>query len=151
MDTQLEIIDKLLSKGKAARNAIGIVPSFLTEAMHQPTKKLILGYAPIKNRATQIGIEHLTDILNKPTDMGYIAHFPRYIPAWVLSQEADAASHISYVRGMPADPSPNIGSFNRKDCSLILFEIEFCRDIGCHKKLDEKFDKYNPLFSTLRR
>ena len=52
---------------------------------------------------------------------------------------------------MPADPSPEIESFNRKDCSLILFEIGFCKDLGCHKKLKGKTDKYNPLVTTLRR
>jgi hypothetical protein len=33
-----------------------------------------LGYAPQKNKATQMGIEHLMDILNKPTDRGYLAY-----------------------------------------------------------------------------
>ena len=47
--------------------------------------------------------------------------------------------------------SPEIDSFNRKDYSLILFEIGFCKDLGCHKKLKEKTDKYNPLMTTLRR
>jgi len=27
---------------------------------------------------------------------------------------------------------------NRKDCSLILFEIGFCMDLGCYKKLKKK-------------
>jgi hypothetical protein len=52
---------------------------------------------------------------------------------------------------VPADPSPEIDSFNRKDCSLILFEAGFCRDLGCHKKRKEKFDKYNSFMATLRR
>ena len=51
---------------------------------------------------------------------------------------------------MPADPSPEIDSVNRNDCSLILFEIGFCRDLGCHKKRKVKTDKYNPLMTTLR-
>ena len=85
---------------------------------------------------------------------------PRYIPAWVLPKEdldslitagAGAAPDIIYTRGEPADPSPGIDSFNRKGCSLILFEIGFCTDLGCHKKLKEKTDKYNPLMTTLRR
>jgi hypothetical protein len=33
-----------------------------------------LGYAPMKERATQMGIEHITEIINKPTDRGYIAY-----------------------------------------------------------------------------
>ena len=61
------------------------------------------------------------------------------------------APDIIYARGVPADSSPEIDSFNRKDCSLILFEVGFCRDLGCHKKRDEKTDKYNPLLITLRR
>jgi hypothetical protein len=52
---------------------------------------------------------------------------------------------------VPADPSPEIDSFNRKNCSLILFEVSFCRNLGCHKKRKEKTDKYNPLMTTLRR
>jgi hypothetical protein len=52
---------------------------------------------------------------------------------------------------VPADPSPDIDSFNRKDCSLIHFEIGFYRDLGCHKMLKEKTDRYNPLVTTLGR
>ena len=33
-----------------------------------------LGYAPLKNKATQMGIKHIMDILNKPTDRGYLAY-----------------------------------------------------------------------------
>ena len=40
---------------------------------------------------------------------------------------------------------------DRKDCSLVLFEIGFCRDLGCHEKLAEKTDKYQPLLRALRR
>jgi hypothetical protein len=65
-DTQLETIDKLLNK--AARNALELIPSFPTEAFHRPTNKIGLGYAPMKNRATERRIERLTYILNKPTD-----------------------------------------------------------------------------------
>jgi hypothetical protein len=88
------------------------------------------------------------------------AKAPRYIPAWVLPQDdldnlmaagAEAAPYIIYARGVPVDPSPEIESFNRKDCSLILFEIGFCMDLGCHKKLKKKPDKYNSLVTTLRR
>jgi hypothetical protein len=44
-----------------------------------------------------------------------------------------------------ADPSLAIAFFNRKACSLILFEIGFCKDLGCHTNIDEKIEKYNPL------
>jgi hypothetical protein len=33
-----------------------------------------LGYAPMKDRAIQMGIEHITKIFNKPTKRGYIAY-----------------------------------------------------------------------------
>ncbi len=33
-----------------------------------------LGYAPLRNKATQMGIEHLMDILNKPIDTSYLAY-----------------------------------------------------------------------------
>ena len=52
---------------------------------------------------------------------------------------------------MPADPSPEIDSLNRKGCSLILFEIGVFMDLGCYKKIREKPDKYNPVVTTLRR
>ncbi len=83
---------------------------------------------------------------------------PRYILAWVLPQEnlynlmaagVGATPDIIYARGVPADPSPHIDSFNRKDCSLILLEIGLCRGLGCHKKLNEITEKYNPLVTTL--
>jgi hypothetical protein len=37
-------------------------------------KEMKLGYAPISDKATQIEIEHLMDILNKPTDRGFLAY-----------------------------------------------------------------------------
>ncbi len=33
-----------------------------------------LVYAPLKNKATQMGIEYLMDILNNLTDRGYLAY-----------------------------------------------------------------------------
>ncbi len=71
-DKQLETIDKLLNK--AARHAFGLAPSFPTEAIHTPTSEIGLGYAPMKDRATQMGIEHITKNLNKLSGRGYIAH-----------------------------------------------------------------------------
>ena len=49
-DTQLNTIDKILNK--AARNALGLTLSFPLEAVHQPTKEMGLGYAPLRNKAT---------------------------------------------------------------------------------------------------
>jgi len=54
VDTQLNTIDKILNK--AARSALGLTPSFPTEAIHQPTKEMGLGCAPLSNKATQMGI-----------------------------------------------------------------------------------------------
>jgi hypothetical protein len=68
-----------------------------------------------------------------------------------MAAGAGVAPDIIYARGVPANLSPEIDSFNRKDCSLILFEVGFCRDLGCHKKRKEKTVKYNPLLITLRR
>ena len=85
---------------------------------------------------------------------------PRDIPTRVLPQEdldslraagAGPAPDIIYARGVPPDPSDIINAFDRKDCSLVLFEIGFCRDLGCHDKLAEKTDKYHPLLCSLRR
>jgi len=71
-DTQLNTIDKIINK--AARNALGLTSSFPTEAIHRPMKEMGLGYAPLKHKATQMGIDHLMDTLNKPTDRGYLAY-----------------------------------------------------------------------------
>jgi hypothetical protein len=63
-----------------------------------------------------------------------------------------AAPDIIYARIAPADPTPDLDSFDRKDdCSLILFEIGFCRDLGCHDKLAKKTEKYHPLLCAFRR
>ncbi len=55
-----------------------------------------------------------------------------------MAAGAGAALYIIYAQGVPADPFPVIDSFNRNDCSLILFKVGFFRDLGCHKKLKEK-------------
>ncbi len=84
---------------------------------------------------------------------------PRYIPAWALPQEdldnliaagAKAAPDIVYARGVPANPSSDFNDFSKKDCTILLvFEVGFCRDLGCHEKYNEKTDKYLPLLTTL--
>jgi hypothetical protein len=48
-DKQLQTIDNILNK--AARNALGLIPSFPSEAIHKSTKEMGLGYAPMKDRA----------------------------------------------------------------------------------------------------
>ena len=71
-DKQLNTIDKILNK--AARNVLGLTPSFPNEAIHRPTKEMGLGYASLKDKETQIAIKHLMHIINKPTDRGYLAY-----------------------------------------------------------------------------
>ena len=71
-DNQPEIIDKLLNK--AARSALGLIPSFPAEAIHWHTTEMGLGYEPMKYIVTQMGIVHITEILSKPTDRGYTAY-----------------------------------------------------------------------------
>ena len=71
-DSQLDTIDKILNK--AAINALGLTPSFPTEGIHRPTKEIGLGYAPLEDKATHMGVEHLMEILNKPTDRVYRAY-----------------------------------------------------------------------------
>jgi hypothetical protein len=75
---------------------------------------------------------------------------PGYIPAWVLPQEdlskltaarAGAAPVNIYARELPLDPTPDPDPFDRKDFSLILFEISFCSDLGCQDKLAKKTEK----------
>jgi hypothetical protein len=84
---------------------------------------------------------------------------PRYIPAWVLPQVdlnnlmaegAGAALNIIYARGVPVDPNSDPDSFDRKDCSLVLFEIGFCTDLGLQDKFTKKTENYQPLLRALR-
>ncbi len=46
--------------------------------------------------------------------------------------------------------SPNPISFNKKQCTLILVEIGFCRDLGYDIHFDKKTEKYSPLIAALR-
>ena len=91
-----------------------------------------LGYAPMKDRATQMGIEHITDILNKPTKRGHIAyahttrvantyhHWPK------MAHEATQARLptlrvLSYIRNIPwaeLDNIKNVQSPNRIAISI---------------------------------
>ena len=57
---------------------MGLTLSFPSEAIHQPTKEMGLGYAPLKDKATQIGIEHFMGIFNKSTERGYLAYAHTY-------------------------------------------------------------------------
>jgi hypothetical protein len=61
------------------------------------------------------------------------------------------APDLIYARGVPDSPDPNPNTFDRKQCTLIIIEIGFCRDFGCVEKLEEKSSKYAPLLAALRR
>ena len=52
---------------------------------------------------------------------------------------------------MPADPTPDLDSFDRNNGSLILFEINLCMDLGLHDELAKKTEKYHLQLGALRR
>ena len=106
---------------KAARYALSLTPSVPTEAIHRPTKEMSLGYAPLKDKATQVGIEHLMEILNKPTDRGFLAyaHTTRVVTTYQHclkeSYEANQAKLptlrvISYTQHIPGAELGQISS-----------------------------------------
>ena len=85
---------------------------------------------------------------------------PSRIPDWVLPREEtqtmfeaghDTTPDLIYARGIPDTPSPDPTSFDRKQCTLIIDEIGFCRDLGFDVKFDKKTEKYSPLIAALRR
>jgi hypothetical protein len=69
---QLTTIDGILNK--AMRQALGLLPSFPTEGVQRPLKEAGLGLLPMRDRVTQMGIEHLTRVMNKDTKRGFTAH-----------------------------------------------------------------------------
>jgi hypothetical protein len=62
-ERQLTTIDGILNK--AMRQAIGLLPNFPSEGVQKPLKEAGLGLPPMRDRATQMGIEHLTRVMNK--------------------------------------------------------------------------------------
>ncbi len=56
---------------------------------------------------------------------------------------------LIYARGVPNTPSPDPTSFNKKQCTIIIIKIGFCRDLGCEIKFDEKTENYSPLIEAL--
>jgi hypothetical protein len=98
------------------------------------------------------------DILTTNSDAECV-EAPARLPEWILpleTQEAlfraghGTAPDLIYVRGVPDTPSPDPHIFDRKKCNLILLEIGFCQDFGCHKRLQEKTAKYAPLVAALK-
>jgi hypothetical protein len=51
---------------------------------------------------------------------------------------------LIYARGVQDTTSPDTTSFNKKQCTPILVEIGFCRDLGCDIQFDEKTEKSPP-------
>ncbi len=59
----------------------------------------------------------------------------------LMAAGAGAAPEIIYVQGVSIDPSPDLNSFNRKKCSIILIEVGFCKDLACHEIYTQRTDK----------
>ncbi len=67
-----------------------------------------------------------------------------------MSYSPPAMALLIYARGVPDFPSPNPTSFNKTQCTLILVEIGFSKDLGCDIKIAKKTNKYSPFISALR-
>jgi hypothetical protein len=76
---------------------------------------------------------------------------PARIPRQINGGRSRSCPDIVYARGVPVDPSLDIDAFNMKDCSLILIEVSFCRDLGCNQKYTKKTETYLPLLTALRK
>ena len=91
---------------------------------------------------------------------------PSYIPEWVLPAAElqalnalidagkGAAPDLIYASagGRPVVPRTTLilGQFQRSECTLLLIEVGFCRDLGCTEKRSEKQTNYAPLIDALR-
>jgi hypothetical protein len=71
-ERQLTTIDGI--PDKAMREALGLQPKFPNEGVQRPLKEAGLGLSPMRDRATQTGIEHLTRVMNKDTERGFTTH-----------------------------------------------------------------------------
>ena len=67
---------------KAMRQALGLLPNFPIEGVQRPQKEAGLVLPPMRDRVTQMGIEHLTRVVKKtlngvsrPTPMS-TAYYP---------------------------------------------------------------------------
>ena len=56
------------------RQALGLLPNFPTEGVQLPLKEAGLGTSPMRDRPTQMGIEHVRRVMNKYTVRGFTAH-----------------------------------------------------------------------------
>ena len=56
------------------RQALCLLPSFPSERVQRPQKKVGLDLSPMREKAMQMGTEHLTRVMNKDTERGFTAH-----------------------------------------------------------------------------
>jgi hypothetical protein len=56
------------------RQALGPLPNFPIEGVQRLQKEAGLGLPPWRDRVTQMGTEHLTHVMNKDTERGFMAH-----------------------------------------------------------------------------
>ena len=56
------------------RQTLGLLPNFPTEGIRRPLKEASLGLSPMRDRATQMVIEHRTLAINKYTERELTAH-----------------------------------------------------------------------------
>ena len=56
------------------RQALGLLLNSPTEGVQRPLKEAGLGLSPMRDRATQMGIEYLTRVMNKDPERGFTAH-----------------------------------------------------------------------------
>jgi hypothetical protein len=91
-----------------------------------------LEYAPLKDKATQMGIEHLMEILNKLTERGYLAyantsrvattyqHWPKeaYKANQAKLPPLRVLSYIQHIAGAELEHTPNLQAPNHLATSL---------------------------------
>jgi hypothetical protein len=71
-DRRLTEIDGILNK--ALRQATCLLPNFPTEGVQRPPKEMGMGLPSMRDRATQMRIEHLIHAMNKDTEWRFLAH-----------------------------------------------------------------------------
>ena len=56
------------------RQSLSLLFNFPSEGVQRPLKEAGPGLFPMRDRATQMGIEHLTRVMNKDTERGFTAY-----------------------------------------------------------------------------
>ena len=67
----MDQIDKILAS--ASRNAHQLTPGFPTEALRRGPTQYGLGCLPIRTRAAKMGLSHLVETINNPSERGLLA------------------------------------------------------------------------------